>query len=167
MQKFLFLAFCAVMSLSASAQWKTYFEVIDGKIGSQFFQLDRQGKQFNFELGGDDAFDIKNYQKNGNVETFDIYEPSEQKLAGKIKIENKDMLCNSGRYSITNANSMYGFKNCSYEFKLKDDNSDNSDTLVDTADQTDSDSKGTDTNKGKDGIQTAADKVKNLFKKKK
>lgn len=156
MKKFLFLVLCIITSLNVSAQWKTYFETIDGKQGSQFFQLNREGKEFNFELGGDEVFNIKNYQKNGNIETFDIYEPSENKLAGKVKIENKDATCNSGHYSLTDANSRYGFKNCSYDFKIDDSSSNEADN------QATLDPKSTVADKAKN----AANKVKSIFKKK-
>ncbi len=151
------------MSLSAFAQWVTYEEVGKEQGAGTFFQLNRQGLEYNYDGGGDDVCILKNYKKDGNVETFDVYDPDGEKLLGKVKIENDDASCNTGRYTMTGATSKWGPKNCSFRFQGDaDDMSASGGASVSGGKVIPSKD---DAIKG--GAKKAVDKVKGLFKKKK
>lgn len=157
MKRLLFCALCALMSLSSFAQWVTYEEEGKDPGTGMFFQLNRQGLEYNYEGGGDDVCVLKNYKKDGNVETFDVYDPDGEKLLGKVKIENDDASCSTGRYTMTGATSKWGPKNCSFRFKGdSDDMSASGGNVIPSKDDA-----------IKESAKKAVDKVKGLFKKKK
>lgn len=87
MKRFIITMLLSVVATSAFAQnWQELFcyDLTSGEYRT-YYKIDRDAMYFSFEADGDQNNPIKNYKKNGNTETFDVYldyNPSE--LVAKV-----------------------------------------------------------------------------------
>ena len=127
MKRVLFTAMMLIgLCLSASAQEEELFYYMDAK-GTDFFMrdfIDRKAMTYRFDGDSEDecTMDMKNYKKNGNTETFDIYAKfgSEKgKKKGSITITtDPDLVVSKGNVDLSKQKvtikDKYGTKNLYY-----------------------------------------------------
>ena len=114
------------LALSVSAQEEELFYYMDAK-GTDFFMrdfIDRKAMTYRFDGDSEDecTMDMKNYKKNGNTETFDIYAKfgSEKgKKKGSITITtDPDLVVSKGNVDLSKQKvtikDKYGTKNLYY-----------------------------------------------------